>query len=56
MRLNAPKKMTWWISMLFVVVGIVANFVKIPFVSDYNLWFVVVGYILIWLGSFVKGF
>ena len=30
MRLNAPKKITWWIAVILGVVGVIANFVTIP--------------------------
>ena len=56
MKLNAPKKVVWWISIILVVLGIVGKIVDIPVVSDYRFWIVIVGYILLWLGTFVKGF
>ncbi len=55
MKLSAPKNGTFILALILGVLGIVANFVKIPVVSDYNYWFVVAGYALLLLGSFFKG-
>ncbi len=55
MKLNAPKKITWLISLIVGVLGIVAFFVAIPVVSVHAFWFVVVGFVLLLLGTFLKG-
>ena len=44
MRLTPPKKITFWISLIIVLVGILAFFVTIPFLSTYAFWVVVIGY------------
>jgi hypothetical protein len=56
MRLTPPKKNVFWISTVLAALGLVASFVSIPFVSAYAFWFVVVGFVLLWLGNAVKGF
>ena len=56
MRLTPPKKNVFWIATILAVLGILATFVSIPFVSAYAFWFVVVGFVLLWLGNAVKGF
>ena len=56
MRLTPPKKNVFWIATIIAVLGILAEFVAIPFVSTYAFWFVVVGFVLLWLGNAVKGF
>jgi hypothetical protein len=38
MRLNAPKKNTWIVAVVIGVVGIIAKFVAIPFLSVYAFW------------------
>jgi len=55
MKLNAPKKITWLISLIVGALGIVAHFVAIPVLSVYAFWLVVVGFVLLILGTFLKG-
>ena len=55
MKLNAPKVITWWISVIIGVLGIVASFVTIPLLSGLAFWLVVVGFALLALGTFLKG-
>ena len=55
MRLNAPSKLTFWISLVLVVVGVVSTFVAIPFVSAYAFWVVLAGYIVLAIGATMKG-
>ena len=54
MNLSAPKKVTWWVALIVGAVGILANFVTIPFISDYAFWFVVVGFVLLVLATYLK--
>ena len=55
MKLNAPKNITWWIAVVVGVLGILGSFVTIPFVTGLAFWFVVVGFVLLALGTFMKG-
>jgi hypothetical protein len=55
MKLNAPKKITWLISLIIGILGIVAYFVAIPVLSVYAFWIVVAGFVLLVLGTFLKG-
>jgi hypothetical protein len=54
-RLNAPSQIVFLISLVLAVLGVLAIFVSIPFVSGYAFWFVTVGYILLALGCIMKG-
>ena len=56
MKLNAPKKTTWWVAVVVGVVGIVANFVTIPVLSGLAFWLVVVGFVVLALATYLKGF
>ncbi|MDK2981189.1 MAG: hypothetical protein PWQ55_1536 [Chloroflexota bacterium] len=56
MRLTPPTKNVYWIATILAVLGLVATFVSIPFVSAYAFWFVVVAFVLLWLGVSMKGF
>ena len=55
MRLNAPKKNIWYISVVVAVIGVLAQFITIPFVSVYAFWFVTVGFVLLSLSTVLKG-
>jgi membrane protein YdbS with pleckstrin-like domain len=54
MKLSRPKNVTWWIAVIVGVVGIIANFVKIPFVSDNKFWFVAFAFVLLALATYFK--
>ena len=54
MRLNAPKKIVFWISVILVVVGILGFFVDA--VADYQVWAFLAGYLLLAAGNVLKGF
>lgn len=56
MNLTPPTKVVFYLSVLLVVVGIVANFVTIPVLTGLAFWIVVVGYVLLALGNVMKGF
>ncbi|MBU4252967.1 MAG: hypothetical protein ABIJ57_04420 [Pseudomonadota bacterium] len=56
MKLSSPKKIVWFLSILFAVVGIIGFFITIPFVTTYAFYFVAVGWLLLFLGTALKGF
>ena len=56
MKLNAPKKNTWWIAFFLAIVAIVTHwFVEISFITPHAFIVLLVGFGLLWLGTFVKG-
>lgn len=55
MQTNAPKFVTWVVAVVIGCLGILGYFVAIPFVSVYAFWFVVVGFVIVALGSVIKG-
>jgi hypothetical protein len=55
MRLSAPKNVTWWVAVVLAVLGVLGTLTSIPFVSDNAFWFVVVGFVLLALGTLLKG-
>lgn len=55
MRLSAPKKSTFWISIIFCVLGVLGCFF-VPALKPYDHWFFLVGEILLVLGCCVKDF
>jgi len=58
MRLNAPKKITFWIALIVAVIGVVAKLITIPFLgflTTYSFLIVVIAFVLLALGNYVKG-
>ena len=56
MKLSAPKNTTFWIATVLAVLGILGSCVDLPVVSEYAFWFVVVGFVVLWLGNYLKDF
>jgi membrane protein YdbS with pleckstrin-like domain len=55
MKLTPPKQITFWIAVVLGLLGLIATFVSIPFVSGLAFWFVFVGFALLAVGLLVKG-
>ena len=56
MKPSAPKMITWWISVILVVIGILGKLKTIPGISaDMAFWLVVIGFVLLAISNFVKG-
>ena len=53
MKLTPPKKIVFWIATVLAALGLLGSFVTLPFVSANAFWFVVVGFVLLWLGNAV---
>ncbi len=56
MNLSPPTKNVFYISVVLAVVGILGSFITIPFVSANAFWFLVVAYVILFLGNIMKGF
>lgn len=56
MKLSPPKTTTFWVATVLAVLGFLGNFADIPVVSPYAFWFVVVGFVVLWLGNTMTGF
>jgi len=57
MRLNAPKKSTWWVALILAIIAVLTNWVvAISFLTPYACFILLAAFIIIWLGTFVKGF
>ena len=54
MKLNRPKVVTFWIAVILVVLGVLASLGSIPPLTDYALWLVVAGFVLLALGNLLK--
>lgn len=55
MKLSAPKVVTFWISVLLVVLGLLAFQGTFAGLAAYALWLIVAGFILLALGNLMKG-
>lgn len=57
MRLNPPKRFTFWSSLVIFVLGMIVAFGIVPFIRPiYGVIAVVVGYGLLFAGNLLKGF
>lgn len=56
MNLTPPTKNVFYVSVVLAVLGILGSFISIPFVSVYAFWFLVVAYVVLFLGNTMKGF
>jgi len=55
MKPSAPTKFVWLIALIIGIVGIIAHFVKIEFLTDINYWLLLGGFALLALGTTFKG-
>lgn len=55
MRLSAPKKSTFWIAIVFCVLGVLGNFF-VKALAPYSFWLILISVILLALGCCVKDF
>lgn len=55
MKLRAPKNITFWISLILVVLGIIAKLVPLGVLSAWFWVLILAGYILLALGVLLKG-
>lgn len=53
-RLNAPTKRIWLLSLILVIIAVVGQSIRIPYVTEYAFRIVVAGYFLLFLSTLVK--
>ena len=56
MKLTPPTKNVFWISVVVTVVGLIAKFGLIAFLTPFAFWLVLVAFVLLALGNALKGF
>lgn len=56
MRLNAPKKFVWFLTLILAIISIIATFVAIPVVTGITYWIMAVAWLLLFLATALKGF
>jgi threonine/homoserine/homoserine lactone efflux protein len=55
MDLSAPKQVTFWIAVILAVLGLLGQLATIPVLSAFSFWILLVGFILLAAGCFLKG-
>jgi hypothetical protein len=61
MKLNAPKKLTWWVAVIIAAVDVAVkvlsmlNVFTIPFVEAHRFLIMLIAFIILLLGTFIKG-
>jgi predicted membrane channel-forming protein YqfA (hemolysin III family) len=55
MKLQKPKVLTFWISVVLAILGVLAHLGIIAALASYGIWFVVVGFVLLLLGTLFSG-
>jgi hypothetical protein len=55
MKLNAPTKIIFLISLLLVALAVISRFTPIPYISQYQFWVAIVGYLVLVAGVTMKG-
>jgi hypothetical protein len=55
--LNPPKLVTWWVSLVLLVLGVLMyiRVLAIPALSPYTFWIVVIGLIIMLLATRLRG-
>ena len=52
---SAPKKITWIIGLIAGVLGIIGHFVQIQFLSANSFALLLIGFVVLAIGTTVKG-
>lgn len=55
MKMSAPKRVTWWISLILVVLGVIAYFVSSLGLASFAFWLVLVGAAILLIANITKG-
>lgn len=55
MKLSRPKDITWWIAVALGTIGILSHLGIIAATAGYAFWFVVAGFVLLVLGTLLRG-
>lgn len=56
MKPSAPKKTLWIIALILGILGIVGHFVHIQYISQYSFELLFGGFVLLALGTTLRGF
>ena len=48
---SAPSKFVWIIGLILGILGIIGHFVSVDFLTTYNYWLLLAGFVLLALGT-----
>ena len=51
---SAPSKFVWIIGLILGILGIIGHFASVDFLTTYNYWFLLAGFVLLALGTTFK--
>ena len=52
---SAPKKITWIIGLTCGILGIIGHFAQVPVLTEHNFTLLLIGFVVLALGTTVKG-
>lgn len=52
---SAPKKVTWIIGLIFGILGIIGHFANVQVLSEHSFTLLLVGFVVLAVGTTVKG-
>jgi len=55
MKLQAPRQVTFLIALILVILGLVGQVGDVAGLSQYAFWLVLIGYVILALGTLLKG-
>ncbi len=55
MKLNAPKKNLFWVTVVLAVLALIGTFVSVPLLSAWAFWLLLVAYVVLVIGNVMKG-
>ena len=55
MRLSAPTKNVFYVSVVLFVLALIGHFVVIPIVTPYQFWVAIGAYVVLAAGNMLKG-
>ena len=56
MKPSAPKKIIWIVALVLGVLGIIGHFAQVQYLTQYNFQLLLVGFVLLALGTTLRGF
>lgn len=55
MNLSAPKQVVFLLSLIIVALAVIGHFTPIAYVTQYQFWLAIVGYLVLVAGVTTKG-
>ena len=55
MQLSPPTQVVFLVSLILAILALVGRFAHVAYITEYDFWFAIVGYIVLFLGNLLKG-